>query len=200
MQNENHQEAFLIELLQTKLPRNYCYHNIAHTLDVVSWVLLISKQEECSEMETHLLKTAAFWHDSGYIIKYSDHEIESCKLSQKYLPNFGYTSNEIIQIEGMIMATRLPQSPTNRLEEILADADVAYLATNEAEKKSTELFLELKSIEPSLGRKDWNKMQIDFLESHHYFSQYGINKLEPAKQLYLKKLKLENKLTSSKSH
>lgn len=55
----------------------------------------------------------------------------------------------------MIMATKIPQSPKNKLEEIIADADLEYLGTDEAAKKADDFFKELHHLHPSLTKEEW---------------------------------------------
>ncbi|MEO6722119.1 MAG: HD domain-containing protein [Ferruginibacter sp.] len=188
MQNKQQMQQFVIDMLQEHLPVNYCYHNCEHSLYVQEVALQIGRYEKVTEKEMALLSAAALWHDTGYIETYAGHEEESCSLAKKYLPEFGFTTNEINLICGMIMATRVPQSPKTKLEEIIADADLAYLGTSHAAEKATDLFYELQSLNPSLTEAAWDKTQVSFLESHHYFTPYCKEKMEPVKQAYLAQL------------
>ena len=86
---------FVINLLKTKIPSNYFYHNHKHTLYVIDKVIEIGDQENCSAKELELLSAAALWHDTGYINTYTGHEDESCKLARQYLPEYGYTTGDI---------------------------------------------------------------------------------------------------------
>jgi hypothetical protein len=88
----------------------------------------------------------------------------------------------------MIMATKIPQSPQNKLEEILADADLEYLGTNKAAVQANNLFKELNALNSKLTKEAWNKTEIDFLTTHHYFSKYCKENKEHNKQSYLKSL------------
>jgi predicted metal-dependent HD superfamily phosphohydrolase len=148
----------------------------------------IGQYENCTEHEIKLLIAAALWHDTGYTNTHHGHEEESCALARQYLPGFGYSDNDIDTICGMIMATKIPQLPKNKLEEIIADADLEYLGTEDAANKADSLFRELHSINPSLTFEEWNRVQISFLQQHHYFTHYCKNKREPFKQSYLEHL------------
>ena len=117
----------LIRELKSNLPSNLIYHGYQHTLDVLQSVAEISQNVELEEEEVELLRTAAVYHDSGFLTDYAEHEKESCELAQKRLPDFGYSQDQINVVKGMIMATRIPQNPTNLLERILCDADLDYL-------------------------------------------------------------------------
>ena len=179
---------FVINLLKTKISSNYFYHNYEHTLYVIDKVIEIGEQENCTTKELELLSTAALWHDTGYINTYKGHEEESCVLARQYLPGYGYTTNDINTICAMIMATKIPQSPQNKLEEIIADADLEYLGTSNAAILAKHLFKELNALNPLLTEEIWNKIEIDFLSAHHYFTVYCKANKEPVKQAYLKSL------------
>ncbi len=89
----------------------------------------------------------------------------------------------------MIMATKIPQTPTNLLEEILADADLEYLGTDDFEEIGGYLYQELKEINPTLTLNKWNEIQINFIEKHHYFTEYGQKYLSRTKKKHLTELK-----------
>jgi len=186
-------EKFIKNLLRANLPENYFYHNPDHTQYVLDRALEIGKHQGCSKDDLNLLKTAALWHDTGYIKLYGNHEEESCNLARYYLPAYNFTIAEIEIICGIIMATRIPQSPKTKLEEILADADLEYLGTESFEDKSDCLFRELQSMNASLTASKWNQMQISFLQKHHYYTSFCIEYREPVKQSHLKKLLLNTK-------
>lgn len=122
---------FILSKLQTELPAHLSYHGIDHTLDVYEAVERITKTEGISTYETKLLLTAALFHDSGFVKIRNGHEEESCRIARQHLPDFNYQPTEIELVCGMIMATRIPQSPKTVLEEILCDADLDYLGRDD---------------------------------------------------------------------
>jgi uncharacterized protein len=188
MQSKQDMKKFVIGLLNSKLSKFYYYHNTAHTLYVLDKANEIGKQENCTAKEIHLLSTAALWHDAGFITIYNGHEEEGCKMAQQYLPAYGYSENDIDIILGMIMATKIPHSPKNKLEEIIVDADLEYLATAAAAIKAANLFKELHHINSSLTVEEWDITQIAFLQKHHYFTKYCKKHKEPKKLIYLNTL------------
>lgn len=188
MQNEQAMKEFVINLLKDKLPPFYSYHNYEHTLYVANKAVEIGKKESCTDEELELLYAAALWHDTGYTVTYSGHEEASCVLAKQYLPGFGYSEKDIKTVCGMIMATKIPQSPRNKLEEIIADADLEYLGTEDVAKKANDFFKELQHLHPSLTKEEWNKRQISFLQNHHYFTRCCIEDKEPLKRKHLAEL------------
>jgi uncharacterized protein len=188
MQNKLYMKDFVTALLKDNIPVCYYYHNYEHTLYVYEKVIQIGRHEGCNEKEIELLSAAALWHDTGYINSYANHEAAGCSLAKKHLPGFGFSEPDINLITGMIMATKVPQSPKNKLEEIIADADLEYLGTRSAGEKSELLFKELQALVPSLTPEAWHKMQISFIQHHQYFTRYCKEHKEPVKQAYLTQL------------
>lgn len=188
MQSNGHMKDFVISMLKNNLSEFLYYHNYEHTLYVLEKVLEIGRYEKCTEKELELITTAALWHDTGYIKTYKNHEEESCLMARHYLPEFGFIPDEIGKICGMIMATKIPQHPKTKSEEILADADLEYMGTATFEIKADSLFREMKYINPALTLEKWNKVQISFLQKHHYFTRFCIEYREPIKQMHLVKL------------
>jgi len=188
MQNNQYMKELVINLLKSNIPENYYYHNYKHTLYVHGIALEIARHENCTTEELDLVSTAAFWHDTGYIKTYRNHEEESCNLARQYLPDFGYSTDDIERVCGMIMATKIPQTPHNKLEEIIADADLEYMGTTGFESTADDLFRELNFINPELTEEKWVDIQISFLQNHHYFTRFCLETKEPVKQDYLNKL------------
>ena len=184
---------FVINLLKSEISASYYYHNYEHTLYVINKVIEIGEHENCTIKELELLSIAALWHDTGYIITYNGHEEESCKLARRHLTGYGYSTDDINTICAMIMATKIPQLPQNKLQQIIADADLEYLGTNNAAVKANNLFKELNAVNPLLSKQDWNKIEIDFLTAHHYFTEYCKANKEHIKQAYLQSL-INNKV------
>lgn len=188
MPNKMSMKTFVTDLLKENLSTAYYYHNIEHTQYVAAKAIEIGKNEGCTAKELHLLETAALWHDTGFIKTYANHEKEGCKIAKKHLPSFGFNKAEIAIICGMIMATKIPQTPKNKLEEIIADADLEYLGTKKAQIGSNNLYRELSTLKPMLTKEAWLIIEIDFIRAHHYFTDYCRKNNEEQKQLYLKKL------------
>src|SRR5208283_4332310 len=117
----------ILDLMERNLPDGLYYHNLKHTVDVVTEVELIGWAEGISDDELLLLKTAALFHDVGHIDSYDEHEFYGTELVRQILPKFNYSDDQIKAISAIIMSTKLPPNPTNLLEEIICDADLDYL-------------------------------------------------------------------------
>ncbi len=185
MQSNQEMTSFVVDLLKEKLSPFYYYHNYKHTLYVRDKVIEIGEQENCSANDIRLLEAAALWHDSGFINTTINHEKEGCKLAKQYLPEYGFSPAEIETICGMIMATKMPQSPRNKLEEIIADADLEYLGAFNVEAIAADLFREINHFNPYITKADWHRTQIAFLKTHQYFTHFCKENREPLKREYL---------------
>jgi uncharacterized protein len=192
MDIEQKMTDFVTQLLSSHVTNTYPYHNIGHTLYVLEKSIAIAAHLQVSGKDLLLLKAAALWHDTGYIHTMLHHEEESCNLAQQHLPAFGFTAAEIEIISAMIMATKLPQITHNLLEAILADADLEYLSTTDADAMANELYKEMLIEHPLLTFKDWDKIQVKFLEEHRYHTSYCFANMEPAKLQYLQMIKDRN--------
>jgi uncharacterized protein len=165
----------IIDTLIEKLAPYLTYHDWKHTEHIIKMAECIAHQEEIPDEEILLIKTAALFHDVGFISgTIEGHEEESIRLAKIKLPEFGYTEQEIEIITGMIQATTIPQKPKTKLECILADADLEYLGTDTFKYISNKLYQEMKHTNPSLNLEEWNEIQIHFLQSHFYHTPYCI--------------------------
>ncbi|MDT3401968.1 HD domain-containing protein [Mucilaginibacter terrae] len=176
---------FIIQKLEQELPQKYTYHNAAHTRDVHQAAQRLAEGEGISAADIELLLTAAWYHDAGYLTCVDKHEDESIRLAKQYLPGFDYTEQEIDQICNAITATRLPQTPLDKLGEILADADLDYLGRSDFFSISDKLFEELRLAGTVTDSITWDKMQVKFLQEHQYFTKTAINTRQLQKELNL---------------
>lgn len=180
---------FILKKQSAELPKHLHYHNINHILDVHDAVKRYAKLEGVTPADTELLEVAALFHDSGFIVKADGHEQISCEFAQQYLPDFGYDSEQIEKIKGMIMATKIPQTPLNHLEQIIADADLDYLGRNDFEEISNGLFEELKAENKVTDMNTWNTIQVSFFEKHTYFTDSAKRLRKEKKQQNLEYIK-----------
>lgn len=186
----NYQAAkdFITTKLEMELASELTYHGLHHTLDVLVVTEQLCEKLGVGEYETTLLKTAALYHDSGFTESRTEHEQLGCKIAKENLPKFGYTTAEINLICGMIMATKIPQSPKNFLEEIICDADLDYLGRDDFHSIGASLFQELKNYKVLDSEEKWNRIQVGFIGNHSYFTTVCEKDREPRKQLYLGEL------------
>jgi hypothetical protein len=102
-------------------------------------------------------------------------------MTRDILPDFGFNPDQLNTICGMILATRLPQSPNGKLEKILCDADLDYLGRSDFYEIGGRLFAEMKRLGVVDTEREWNLIQKTFLESHRYHTTFSQTHREPEK-------------------
>jgi len=191
--NMNYRAAkkYILNRLRTELSVHLYYHGLHHTLDVLKMATKIARDEKIRGRDLVLVKTAALFHDAGFVKnKHAGHESEGCIMVREKLPELGYSSADIETICGMIMSTKIPQSPTNLLEEIICDADLDYLGRTDFYPIGNTLFREMQKYQLITDEIAWNKLQVSFLSGHRFHTQTSKTSRDPLKQQYLEQLKL----------
>ena len=182
-------QEIILDKLEKELPGYLYYHNVKHTVDVVTEVELIGWAEGCTDDEVLLLKTAGLFHDAGHTIGYEGHEALGCQLAREFLPKYGYSDEQIEEICSIIMATRMPPKPESLLEKIICDADLDYLGRSDMIPVSNTLYKELKEQDKIGSFNDWNKLQVKFISAHQYFTKTARSLREVNKQKQIERIK-----------
>lgn len=180
--------------LEREIPGIYTYHTAEHTKNVIAAAEYIGSRENLGEKELVLLKTAALFHDAGFMEQADGHEEISCTWARQHLPGYGYSAGEVESICKMIMATRLPQTPQDHLSEILCDADLFYIGTEGYAASAKKIYDEFRHRGIVSNDAEWLKLQTDFLSTHTFFTKTAVTELTPTKQIILKELKSGNEI------
>ena len=181
-------QEIILDKLERELPEYLFYHNVKHTVDVVTEVELIGWAEGCTDEEILILKTAGLFHDVGHTVAYDDHEYHGTVIAKEMLPKFNYSPGQIEEICSIIMSTKLPPNPQNLLEEIICDSDLDYLGRSDFIPVSNTLFEELKAQNKMGSLNDWNKIQVKFISGHQYFTKTARSLREVNKQLQIERI------------
>ena len=185
----NAAENFVLQKLKNELPPLLSYHSYRHTLDVLEAAIHYAKLEQISDYEQVLLKTAVLFHDIGFTKQLDNHEEIGCEIAKSELAKLDYDQNEIDLICGMIMATKIPQSPQNKREQIICDADLDYLGRDDFWEIARLLFQEINQFRNPLTEDEWNNIQLKFLNSHEYFTKSALSLRKAKKDLHTQKIK-----------
>lgn len=188
MKNYQKLEAEIFKKLRDNLDPHFRYHTIDHTREVVEMVDQYADEENISQHEKTLLKTAGLFHDLGFLESYHEHEKKSVQFAVNILPDYGYSDLEIEKISALILSTEYDKKPHNKLEEILRDADTDNLGREDYFEISEKLYKELLYY-TEISRKQWQKRQLDFITNHQYYCKSAIRKREKGKQLNILRLK-----------
>jgi ligand-binding sensor domain-containing protein/class 3 adenylate cyclase/predicted metal-dependent HD superfamily phosphohydrolase len=164
-------ERHIMRVLQKGLSEKLHYHSIEHTRDVVKAVERIALMEGVTDEGLFLLKSAATYHDAGFVEQYDRNEPIGARLAEEILPKYGYTEQHIQTIKELIYVTQIPHNPKNKLEEIMCDADLDYLGRDDFHEIADKLRQELREHDKISSDRKWDEIQILFLEQHKYFTE-----------------------------
>ncbi|MBK7232339.1 MAG: HD domain-containing protein [Saprospiraceae bacterium] len=181
-------KSFIIQKLKNELDAKLSYHGVHHTLEVLRVCDEYISRFSLKGKEAWLIRSAALLHDVGITETYSGHEEASVQYAKNTLSEWGYEKSDLKKIEGMILATKIPQKPANLMEKIICDADLDYLGTKEFYEIGDTLFKELIAYEIIETEEQWDRIQIKFLLSHSYHTNFAIKHREPMKQNFIKEI------------
>lgn len=165
--------SYILARLGRELSPSLTYHSLSHTRDdVLPAAVRLGQAVHLSDENLLLLKTAAVFHDSGFLVSYDNHEQYSINLAREKLPEFGYSPEQIDTIAETIAATRLPQRPRNLLQQLMCDADLDTLGREDFPELNRRLQEEHQRILKSPPNPQvWLANQVRFLEDHSFFTR-----------------------------
>jgi predicted metal-dependent HD superfamily phosphohydrolase len=191
----NKVEKYVGELLSDFISEEKLYHNLQHTLEVVEVSTEIALAEDLITEEVEIVKIAAWFHDIGYVTSWEEHEKESANYAHIFLGKKSYPVLKVEKIIGCIIATKLPQSPKNKMEEILCDADLHHLGLPDMDEKGNLLRREIEINERrKISDIEWLRNTMQLLTSHKYFTDYAKRKFNNQKEINFLNLKTKLEL------
>lgn len=162
------------EILSKQLPKALTYHNLDHTYDVVGAISVIGANEGLIKEDLEIAILAGWFHDVGLSISLENHEEHGVKLAREFLTKHKYDNKKIDEVATCIMATQMPQSPKNKIQQVICDSDLYHLSTVEYFDKAALLKQEWEGIEgKKIGKKEWLRTNREFLSTHQYFTNYA---------------------------
>ncbi|MBS1608763.1 MAG: HD domain-containing protein [Bacteroidetes bacterium] len=184
-------KKFATDIFRNKVSESITYHNLLHTEDVIAACNKMADYYQLNDEDRAVLFTAGWLHDIGFIKgRPEGHEEEGANIAVWFLASQSESPEFTSQVRQAILATKIPQSPANLVEEILCDADLFHLGTDAFKQKSKLLRQEMGNITgEQFSKKEWKKRNTKFLEDHKYFTSYAKEKLQPVQNENLQQLK-----------
>jgi len=150
----------------------------------------VAARSELSDDELETALIAAWLHDIGYQNGEADHESVSAETARNLLRSWGASPQKIRSVANAILATRVPQQPTDMVSSVLCDADLFHLSTD----RCPELAAKLRTERDNHGQgpeneREWLEQTIAFMEGHRYHTPYGKSVLEEGKKDNIRKLR-----------
>lgn len=193
LEKQIRKEAYghVLSLFSREIPGNLLYHSFGHTDEMLKAVRRIMEEDPVESQELcELVLIAAIFHDTGYTRTYDEHEKESCVIAEEYLRAKNLDEEKIARVKELILATRSGYIPVNKAEAVLHDADYVSLGKRSFFEKSDLLRREWElALNRTYSDLEWNKLQLEFLENHRFYTVYGQRKLEPGKAMNILRVK-----------
>ncbi len=183
-------EGYVLGLLGEKLDSRMVYHSPSHTCEVVGACELIGEKSGVAEDDMEMVLLAAWFHDTGYVVQYEDHEENGKKIAREFLEGKNYPTDKLEKVLCCIDATKMEVEPRNDLERIICDADLYHVSTSDCIEKADNLRAEWEVFrDERYSDRDWYSNTIKFYEAHRYHTDYGKDHLNKGKQINISNLK-----------
>jgi predicted metal-dependent HD superfamily phosphohydrolase len=186
-------------LYQERETPDLVYHNLIHTEAVVQHAQELGIAAELDSRSFAILFVASWFHDVGQLdgLPPNGHEERSVREMRTFFRNQDVPDDTFLdEVEACILATKMPQRPTNLLEGMMCDADTYHFGTPYFKETNKAVKAELKARDMGEATKNWTEKTVQLLEAHTFFSPHAQALLFDGKMKNLKRAqeKLAEKL------
>ena len=182
-------EDYVKNLFKDRLSSDYTYHNLEHTVQVVDKIKILAKEENISPEDTENLLLAGWFHDLGYVDDADNHEEESRKIASDFLKQHRFPEERIAKIGELILATDKFYKPKNHLEEIIKDADMYHLASDDYFRICENLRQEIKEVHhQKFSKLQWAELNITYFAKHQFYTKFAKENWQPEKEKNVEKI------------
>jgi predicted metal-dependent HD superfamily phosphohydrolase len=188
--------AMVTKIYESPNVIHFPYHNLAHTVSVVTHSKEIANYYQMNETDQFILAVSAWFHDIGHLYgEMAGHEERGVGIMKEFLQRdfggdagSGFGSDDGGDFRDMtdaisrcILATKFPSRPATLSEEIICDADTYHLGTPMF--RQTDVLVE-QEVKIRIGKSfpDWHRKTLQFLRQHTFFTKYCRDLLEKGKQ------------------
>ncbi|MDE2031213.1 MAG: hypothetical protein KGI58_03090 [Patescibacteria group bacterium] len=159
-----------------KLPDYLRYHTKDHTEDVFHEAIMFGLLDSVKEKDLEMIAVSAVWHDTGFLIRKDDNEIEAVKLFKEEAIDSNI--NYVDDVEKMILDTKLmltkdgPEAiASHPLSSYLLDADVSNLGRTDFREKLNLMAEELKiNMQDHTDRLKFLKFTLSLLKNKIWYT------------------------------
>ncbi|MGN7205566.1 Pycsar system effector family protein [Pedobacter sp. SAFR-022] len=179
-------------LFQSGSNEQLVYHNLQHTEHVIKHAVEIANFYKLSDRDFFIVQCACWFHDVGYLEGLEQHENKGAETAAKFLRSLNVDEGSIQEVQGCILATKMPQSPKTLLQQIVCDADLYHLGSEDFKERNKLMRKETIAVcNKEIDKNIWRLGTLQLLESHNYHTQYCIDKLTARKKENMRMLKTQ---------
>lgn len=164
-------EAYITERLMNGLGPDHQYHNLQHTLEVTAIARQLGQMANLPPAELEILSLAALFHDTGFVLTYTGHELASRQLAREFLETQNYPSDHLEQVLRCIDATAAGIQPSGLLECILCDADLSSIGRDQYLNRLAALRHEWEVFRlEHYTDEEWYRLNYRFLKKQNFYT------------------------------
>lgn len=205
-------KEYISELLYPLKKKWFYYHNIDHTMDVYDRANYLMEKESIKNEYIELIQLAVLFHDCWFVVNYNWHEqiwanliedylswhwnmlffdrLKFASIVNNYLNDFNIWLEKIEIIKHLILVTIPSRNPSNKLEQLIKDADMDNLWRDDFFYNWDLIRKELEKIENKyLTDFEWYKNTYQFIKDFKFSIE--IQKIERNKKFSENIKKLE---------
>jgi class 3 adenylate cyclase len=166
-------EEKVFEGILKDLPESIRFHHLEHARKVYNQSFMLSRAEEIEQEERLIVRTAALMLFTGITQSYANFENRSAIITRELLSRFKYSESQVDQICNLILSTKMPFQPNNKLEEIIIDARMEYLGRSDYPAQIKLLYQELRETGLKINGQQFKNQQLELLHEFEYFTTAG---------------------------
>jgi class 3 adenylate cyclase len=163
-------EERVFEDILPGLPDTIHFHGPSFARKVYTQSFLLCRSEEIEQEDRLLVRTAALMLYTGLTQEYHNFQNRSSVLCREILPEYKYSEKQVDQICNLIMSTKEPYHPNNRLENILIDAKMEYIGKPDYTDQIKLLFRELRENGLKINGQQFKKQQLELLYNFKFYT------------------------------
>jgi class 3 adenylate cyclase len=163
-------EEKVFEGILKTLPETLHFHGSEYARKVYNQSFLLCRSEEIEQEDRLLVRTAALMLYTGLTQEYNNFQNRSSVICREVLPEFKYSDIQIDQICNLIMATKKPFNPNNRLEEILIDAKMEFIGRPDYTNHIKLLFQEQRENGSKINGQQFKKQHQELLFEFQFYT------------------------------
>ena len=183
-------EDYITQFLKENVPKQYVYHDLTHTQDVVRSCRQMGLAFGLPIDDLENLQIAAWFHDSGYDKGPENHEERSAEYAAAFLENYNYPSQIVDVIKDCIRATKIPQRPVGLLQQIICDADLSHLGEKNYWMRTARVRQELIVTHNKLmTEEEWLDFELAFMIGQNYHTKVAKDMYQKRKMKHIAQLR-----------
>jgi predicted metal-dependent HD superfamily phosphohydrolase len=181
---------FVADQIRAGLSPHYTFHTYGRAERIVKLCEEIAEGTDLKRADRDILLLAAWFLDIGYTESAASHEEHSVRIAAGYLEQQGVSEDVVARVAKCIRATSHQAAPENLLEEILCDADSAFLGGKKFARHLALLRLEQETIRGRhFTEAEWLQESVELLARRRFHTPYARSRFEKRRSDHLVKLR-----------